>query len=71
MLDKLFKYWSIGVLPVMAVFALSYIIAIVPRLGEVLVVIVVFIFIPVFVGNIIVFEKERKERIKAKLSRKK
>jgi len=71
MLDKLFKYWSIGVLPVMAVFALSYVIAVVPHLGAIVVTVALFIGIPVFVGNIIVFEKERKERLKAKLSRKK
>lgn len=71
MLDKLFKYWSIGVLPVMAVFVLSYIIAIVPHLGTVLISILFFIGTPILVGNVIMFEKERKARIKERLHRKK
>jgi hypothetical protein len=71
MLDRLFKYWSLGILPVMAVFVLSYIIAVVPHLGAVIVTLALFIGTPVLVGNIIMFEKERKERLKAKLSKKK
>jgi hypothetical protein len=71
MLDKLFKYWSIGLLPVLSVFILSYIIAVVPHLGAVLVTLLLFIGTPILVGNVIVFEKERKERLKTKLSRKK
>lgn len=71
MLDRMFKYWSIGLLPVMAVFILSYIIAIVPNLGFILVSILLFIGTPILVGNVIVFEKERKARIKEKLGRKK
>ena len=71
MLDKLFKYWSIGLLPVMAVFILSYIIAVVPHLGAIVVSVLLFIGIPILVGNIITYEKERKERIKQKLSKKK
>jgi hypothetical protein len=71
MLDKLFKYWSIGLLPVLSVFVLSYIIAVVPHLGAVLVTLLLFIGTPILVGNVIVFEKERKERLKTKLSRKK
>lgn len=71
MFDKLFKYWSVGVLPVMAVFALSYIIAVVPHLGAIIVSLLFFIGTPILVGNVIVFEKERKERIKQRLSRKK
>ena len=69
MLDKLFKYWSLGILPVTAVFALSYIIAVVPHLGAVLVTVALFIGTPIFVGNIIMFEKERKDRLKAKLKK--
>ena len=71
MLDKLFKYWSVGVLPVMAVFALSYIIAVVPHLGAIVVSLLFFIGTPILVGNVIVFEKERKVRIKERLGRKK
>lgn len=71
MLDRLFKYWSIGVLPVMAVFALSYLIAMVPNLGVILAALALFVLMPTFVGNIIVFEKERKERINARLSKQK
>ena len=71
MLDKLFRYWSIGVLPVMAVFALSYLVAMVPNLGVIVAAFALFILMPTFVGNIIVFEKERKECIKARLSNKK
>ena len=71
MLDKMFKYWSVGVLPVMAVFILSYVIAVVPHLGVIVVSLAFFILTPIFVGNVIVFEKERKARLKEKLSRKK
>ena len=71
MLDRLFKYWSLGILPVTAVFALSYIIAVVPHLGAVLVTIALFVGTPIIVGNVIMFEKERKERLKVKLSKKK
>ena len=71
MLDRLFKYWSVGILPVMAVFVLSYIVAVVPHLGVIVVTLAFLIGTPIFVGNIIVFEKERKQRLKDKLSRKK
>jgi hypothetical protein len=71
MLDKLFKYWSIGVLPVMAVFATSYILAVVPALGIFFVSLAFFIGIPTFIGYLIVTEKERKARIKERLKRKK
>lgn len=71
MLDKLFKYWAHGVLPVMAVFALSYVIAVVPNLGIVFISLAFFVGVPTLIGYIIVTEKERNARIKERLSKKK
>ena len=71
MFDKLFKYWSVGILPVMAVFVLSYIIAVVPHLGVIVVTLAFLVGTPILVGNVIMFEKERKERLKARLHKKK
>jgi uncharacterized membrane protein len=69
MLDKLFKYWSVGILPVMAVFVLSYIIAVVPHLGAIVITLLFLVGTPIFVGNIIMFEKERKDRLKARIKK--
>lgn len=71
MLDKLFKYWAHGVLPVMAVFALSYIIAVVPNLGVAFISLAFFIGVPTLIGYIIVTEKDRNARIKERLGKKK
>lgn len=71
MLDKLFKYWAHGVLPVMAVFALSYIITVVPNLDFIFISIALFVGIPTFVGYAIATEKERNARIKERLGKKK
>lgn len=71
MLDKLFKYWAVGILPVVAVFALSYIIAVVPHMGAIFVTAALFIGTPILVGNVIVFEKERQARLKERFSKKK
>lgn len=71
MLDKLFKYWAHGVLPVMAVFALSYVIAVVPNLGVVFISAAFFVGVPTLIGYLIVTEKERNARIKERLSKKK
>ena len=70
-MDRLFKYWSVGVLPVVSVFAISYVIAVVPHLGAIFVTLALFVGTPILVGNVIVFEKERKERLKEKLGKKK
>ena len=71
MLDKLFKYWAHGVLPVMAVFALSYIIAVIPSLGIAFILLAFFVGVPTLIGYIIVTEKDRNARIKERLSKKK
>lgn len=71
MLDKLFKYWAHGVLPVMAVFALSYVIAVVPNLDVVFISIAFFIGVPTLIGYLVVTEKERNARIKERLTKKK
>lgn len=63
MLEKLFKYWKVGMIPVMSLFAFGYVLMIIQEQEFVFATVASLIIAPIFIGSVIMSSKKPSVRV--------